>query len=58
MGICYLDTLRKSSKKKEMGIEKKVIEMLQQASNLRKKTGKEKIGMFELLILTLYLLPR
>ena len=58
MGICYLDTLRKSSKKKEMGIEKKVIEMLQHASNLRKKTGKEKIGMFELLALTLYLLPR
>ena len=40
MVICSLDALKKSSKKKETGIEKETVEVLQQASDRRKKTGK------------------
>ena len=40
MVICSLDALQKSSKKKETGIVKEILEVLQQASNCRKKTGK------------------
>ena len=40
MVICSLDALRKSLNKKETGIEKKIVEMLQQATDRRKKTGK------------------
>ena len=40
MVICFLDALKKSSKNKEMGIEKEIVEVLQQASERRKKTGK------------------
>ena len=58
MAICSLDTLKKFSKKKETGIEKKIVEVLQQATNRRKKTGKWKIGMMKFLALTRYLLTR
>ena len=40
MVICSLDALKKSSKKKETGIKKEIVDMLQQASHRRKKTGK------------------
>ena len=40
MVICSLDALEKSSKKKETGIEKEIVKVLQQASDRRKKTGK------------------
>ena len=40
MVVCSLDFLKKSSKKKETGIEKKLVEVLQQATDHRKKTGK------------------
>ena len=32
--------LKKSSKKKETGLEKEIVEVLQQASDCRKNTGK------------------
>ena len=35
-----LDSLKRSSKKKETGIEKKIVELLQQATDRRKRTGK------------------
>ena len=40
MVICSLDALKKPLKKKEAGIEKEIVEMFQQASDFRKKTGK------------------
>ena len=40
MVICSLDSLKKSLKKKETGIEKKIVEVLQQAADRRIKTGK------------------
>ena len=40
MFIRFLAALNKSSKKKETGIKKEIAEVLQQASDLRKKTGK------------------
>ena len=40
MVICSLDVLKKSLKKKETGKEKEIVEVLQQASGRRKKTGK------------------
>ena len=40
MVIFSLDALKKSSKKKETGIEKEIVDVLQQASDRRKKTGK------------------
>ena len=40
MVICSLDALKKSSKKKETRMEKEIVDMLQQASQRRKKTGK------------------
>ena len=40
MVICSLDALKKSSKKKKMGIKKEIVEVLQQGSDHRKKTGK------------------
>ena len=40
MVIYSLDSMKKSSKKKETGIEKKIVELLQQATDLRKRTGK------------------
>ena len=58
MVICSLDALKKSSKKKEMRIMKKIAEVLQQASYRRKRTGNLKIGMIKFLALTLYLLAR
>ena len=36
MVTCSLDALKKSSKKKESGIKKKIVEVLQQASYRRK----------------------
>ena len=57
IAICSLDALKKSSKKKETGTEKEMIELLQQASDHRKKAGKKKIGMMKFLALNLYL-PR
>ena len=38
MVIFFLDDFKKSLKKKEMGIEKEIVEVLQKASNSRKKT--------------------
>ena len=38
MVICSVDALKKSSKKNEVG--KKIVEVLQQAAERRKKTGK------------------
>ena len=58
MVICSLDALKKSSKKKETKIKKEIVEVLQQASYRRKRTGKLKIGMMKFLALTLYLLAR
>ena len=40
MVICSLEALKKTSKKKEMGIEKKLVEVSQQASDRKKKTRK------------------
>ena len=40
MVIYSLDSLKKSLKKKETGIEKKIVEVLQQAADRRIKTGK------------------
>ena len=40
MVICSFDTLKKSSRRKETKIEKGIVEVLQQASDHRKKTGK------------------
>ena len=40
MVICSLDSLKKSLKKKETGVEKKIVEVLQQAADRRIKTGK------------------
>ena len=37
MAICSLDALKKSSKKKETRIKTKIVEVLQQASYLRKR---------------------
>ena len=39
MVICSLDALKESSKKKETKIKKKRVEVLQQASNRKKRTG-------------------
>ena len=58
MVICSLDALKKSPKKKETKIKKEIVEVLQQASYRRKRTGKLKIGMMKFLGLTLYLLAR
>ena len=40
MVIYSLDSLKKSLKKKETGIEKKIVEVLQQAADRRINTGK------------------
>ena len=58
MFICSLDALKKSSKKKETGTEKEIVEVLQQASDRRENTGKQKIQMMKFLSRTLYLLAR
>ena len=58
MVICSLDALKKFSKQKETRIKKEIVEVLQQASYRRKRTGKLKIGMMKFLGLTLYLLAR
>ena len=58
MFICSSDALKKSSKKKETRIKKRIIEVLQKTSYRRKRTGKLKIGIMKFLALTLYLLPR
>ena len=47
MGFCSLDALKKSSKKKETGIKKKIVEVLQQAS-YRKSDRDDEIRGFEL----------
>ena len=39
MVICSLDALKKSSKKKEARIKKEIVEVLQQHSYLKKRTG-------------------
>ena len=39
MVICNLDVLKKSSKKKETRIKKEIVEVLQQGSYRRKRTG-------------------
>ena len=39
MVICSLDALKKSSKKKETRIKKEIVEVLQQASYRRKRSG-------------------
>ena len=58
MFICSLDALKKSSKKKETGTEKEIVEVLQQASDRRENTGKQKIQMMKFLSRTVYLLAR
>ena len=58
MFICSLDALKKSSKKKETRIQNKIVEVSQQTSYRRKKTGKKKIGMMKFLVLTVYLFDR
>ena len=58
MVICSLDALKKSSKKKETGIGKEIVEVLQLASDRRKNTGKQKIKIMKFSSLTLYLLAR
>ena len=40
MVICSLEAFKKSSRKKEIEIEKEIVEVSQQASDHRKKTGK------------------
>ena len=39
MVICSLDTLKESSKKNETKIKKEIVEVLQQASYRKKRTG-------------------
>ena len=39
MIICSLDALKKSSKKKETRIKKEIVDVLQQGSYGRKRTG-------------------
>ena len=39
MVICFLDALKKSSKKKETRIKKEMFEVLQQAIYRRKRSG-------------------
>ena len=39
MAFCYLDALKMSSKKMETKIKKEMVEVLQQASYRRKRTG-------------------
>ena len=58
MVIRSLDALKKFSKQKKTRIKKEIVEVLQQASYRRKRTGKLKIGMRKFLVLTLYLLAR
>ena len=58
MVICSLDALKKSSKKKETGIGKEIVEVLQLASDRRKNTGKQKIKIMKFSSLTLYLVAR
>ena len=58
MVICSLDALKKTSKKKETRKVKEKVKALQQFSDRRKKTGKFKIEMIELLVLTLSFLAR
>ena len=40
MVIYSLDSMKKPSKKKETGIEKKMVDVLQQATDHKKRTGK------------------
>ena len=58
MVICSLDVFKKTSKKKETRTKKEIVEVLQQASYSKKRTGKLKIGMIKFLAFTLYLLAR
>ena len=39
MVICSLDDSKKLSKKKEMKLKKEIVEVLQQASNRKKRTA-------------------
>ena len=39
MLICSLDALKESSKRKVTKIKKEIVEVLQQASNRKKRTG-------------------
>ena len=55
MFICTLASLKKSSQKK---IEKEIIEVFKHASDRKKKTERQKIGMMNFLTLTLYLSAR
>ena len=58
MVVCSLDSLKESSNKKETGIEKEIVEVRQESSGRRKKTGKRKIRMMKFLDLPLCLLVR
>ena len=46
MVICSVDVLKKSAKKKDTEIEKEIVDILQQASDLRKKAAFAIIGYF------------
>ena len=54
MVTCSLDSVKKSSKKKETEIEKKIVQVLQQATDRRKRTRNLKIGVMKFLALTFY----
>ena len=56
MFICSLDAFKKSSKKKETGIKKEIVKVLQKANHRRNGTRKLKIRVIKFLALTLYLL--
>ena len=58
MVICSLASLDKSSMTKKTEIESQIVEVLQQASDRRKKTRKVKDQVMKFLALTLYLLAR
>ena len=50
---CFLDALKKSSKRNEMRMKKEKFEVLQQTTYSRKEVEKEKIRMTKFLALTL-----
>ena len=58
MVISSLDAFKNSLKNKETGIEKEIVEVLQQASDGRNKTWKWYIQMIKILAFTLYFLAR
>ena len=58
MVILPLAALKQCSKKKETRIEKEIVQVLQKATDRRKKTGNQKTRMMKFLALTLYFFAR